>query len=125
MMSFAIDKAFKNYLNFSGRSSRSEFWYFFLFILIGNFLTHLIDTYIIGYHPDEMGIVSGIFFLATAFPQLSLTFRRLHDTGKSGWWFLLSFTIIGLIPLLVWWCTTGDPKKNRYGNIPKVLSDFT
>ena len=124
-MSFAIDKAFRNYLNFSGRSIRSEFWYFFLFILIGNFLTHLIDTYIIGYHPDEMGIVSGIFFLATAFPQLSLTFRRLHDTGKSGWWFLLSFTIIGLIPLLVWWCTTGDPKKNRYGNIPKVLSDFT
>tara|TARA_Y100000389_G_scaffold32366_1_gene27495 strand:- start:118 stop:495 length:378 start_codon:yes stop_codon:yes gene_type:complete len=125
MMSFAIDKAFRNYFNFSGRSNRSEFWYFFLFILIGNFLTHLIDTYIIGYHPDEMGIVSGIFFLATAFPQLSLTFRRLHDTGKSGWWFLLSFTIIGLIPLLVWWCTTGDPKKNRYGNIPKVLSDFT
>ena len=125
MMSFAIDKAFKNYFNFSGRSNRSEFWYFFLFILIGNFFTHLIDTYIIGYHPEEMGVVSGIFFLATAFPQLSLIFRRLHDTGKSGWWFLLSFTIIGLIPLFVWWCTTGDPKKNRYGNIPKVLSDFT
>ena len=124
-MSFAIDKAFRNYLNFSGRSIRSEFWYFFLFIFIGNFLTHLIDTYIIGYHSEEMGIVSGIFFLATAIPQLSLIFRRLHDTGKSGWWFLLSFTIIGLIPLLVWWCTTGDQKKNRYGNIPKVLSDFT
>jgi len=124
-MNFAIDKAFKNYLNFSGRSNRSEFWYFFLFIIIGNFLTNLIDTYIIGYHPEEMGIVTGIFFLATVIPQLSLTFRRLHDTGKSGWWFLLSFTIIGLIPLLVWWCTTGDPKKNRYGNIPKVLSDFT
>lgn len=125
MMSFAIDKAFRNYLNFSGRSIRSEFWYFFLFIFIGNFLTHLIDTYIIGYHSEEMGIVSGIFFLATAIPQLSLIFRRLHDTGKSGWWFLLSFTIIGLIPLFVWWCTTGDQKKNRYGNIPKVLSDFT
>ena len=124
-MSFAIDKAFKNYFNFSGRSNRSEFWYFFLFILIVNFFTHLIDTYVIGYHPDEMGVVSGIFFLATAFPQLSLIFRRLHDTGKSGWWFLLSFTIIGLIPLFVWWCTTGDQEKNRYGNIPKVLSDFT
>ena len=125
MMSFAINKAFKNYLNFSGRSNRSEFWYFFLFILIINFFTHLIDTYIIGYHPEEMGIVSGIFFLATVIPQLSLTFRRLHDTGKSGWWFLLSFTIIGLIPLFVWWCTTSNSKKNRYGNIPKVLSDFT
>jgi uncharacterized membrane protein YhaH (DUF805 family) len=125
MMSFAIDKAFRNYLNFSGRSNRSEFWYFFLFILLGNFLTNLIDTYIIGYHPEEMGIISGIFFLATVIPQLSLTFRRLHDTGKSGWWFLLSFTVIGLIPLFVWWCSTSNPKKNRYGNIPKVLSDFT
>ena len=125
MMSFAIDKAFKNYFNFSGRSNRSEFWYFFLFILIGNFFTHLIDTYIIGYHPEEMGVVSGIFFLATAFPQLSLIFRRLHDTGKSGWWFLLSFTVIGLIPLFVWWCSMSDPKKNRYGNIPKMLSDLT
>ena len=125
MMSFAIDKAFKNYFNFSGRSNRSEFWYFFLFILIVNFFTHLIDTYVIGYHPDEMGVVSGIFFLATAFPQLSLIFRRLHDTGKSGWWFLLSFTVIGLIPLFVWWCSMSDPKKNRYGNIPKMLSDLT
>ena len=125
MMSFAIDKAFRNYLNFSGRSIRSEFWYFFLFILIGNFLTHLIDTYIIGYHPEEMGIVSGIFFLATVIPQLSLTFRRLHDIGKSGWWFLISFTVIGLIPLLVWLCSMSEPKKNHYGNIPKMLTDFT
>ena len=124
-MSFAIDKAFKNYLNFSGRSNRSEFWYFFLFIFLGNSLTHIIDTYIIGYHPEEMGIVTGIFFLATAIPQLSITFRRLHDIEKSGWWFLLSFTLIGLIPLFVWWCTISDPKKNRYGNIPKMLSDFT
>ena len=124
-MSFAIDKALKNYLNFSGRSNRSEFWYFFLFILLGNSFTHLIDTYIIGYHPEEMGIVTGIFFLATAIPQLSITFRRLHDIGKSGWWFLLSFTVIGLIPLFVWWCTASNPKKNRYGNIPKILSDFT
>jgi len=125
MMSFAIDKAFKNYFNFSGRSNRSEFWYFFLFIILMNFLTNLIDTYIIGYHPDEMGVVSGIFFLATAFPQLSLIFRRLHDTGKSGWWFLLSFTVIGLIPLFIWWCTIGDQEKNHYGNSPKVLSDLT
>jgi len=125
MINFAINKALKNYFNFSGRSNRAEFWYFFLFILLANFLTHLIDTYIVGYHPDEMGIVNGIFFLATAIPQLSLIFRRLHDIGKSGLWFLLSFTIIGLIPLFIWWCTMSDPKKNRYGNIPKLLTDFT
>ena len=122
MINFAINKAFNNYLNFSGRANRSEFWYFFLFIVLINALTHVIDTYIIGYHPEEMGIVSGVFWLATAIPQLSITFRRLQDVGKSGWWFLLSFTIIGFIPLIVWWCTMSEPRKNRYGNIPKMLT---
>jgi uncharacterized membrane protein YhaH (DUF805 family) len=122
MINFAINKAFNNYLNFSGRANRSEFWYFFLFIVLINALTHVIDTYIIGYHPEEMGIVSGVVWLATAIPQLSITFRRLQDVGKSGWWFLLSFTIIGFIPLIVWWCTMSEPRKNRYGNIPKMLT---
>ena len=122
MINFAINKAFNKYFDFGGRSNRSEFWYFFLFILIGNTITHIIDTYIIGYHEEEMGIVSGIFWLVTAIPQLSITFRRLHDVGKSGLWFLLSFTIIGFIPLIIWWCTMSEPKKNRYGNVPKMLT---
>ena len=122
MINFAINKAFNKYFDFGGRSNRSEFWYFFLFILIGNTITHIIDTYIIGYHEEEMGIVSGIFWLVTFIPQLSITFRRLHDVGKSGLWFLLSFTIIGFIPLIIWWCTMSEPKKNRYGNIPKMLT---
>ncbi len=122
MINFAINKAFNKYFDFGGRSNRSEFWYFFLFILIGNAIAHIIDTYMIGYHEEEMGIVSGIFWLVTFIPQLSITFRRLHDIGKSGLWFLLSFTIIGFIPLIIWWCTMSEPKKNRYGNVPKMLT---
>lgn len=122
MINFAINKAFNKYFDFGGRSNRSEFWYFFLFIFIGSSIFHLIDTYIIGYHEEEMGIVSGIFWLATFIPQLSITFRRLHDVGKSGLWFLLSFTIIGFIPLIIWWCTMSEPKKNRYGKVPKMLT---
>ena len=61
MINFAINKAFNKYFDFGGRSNRSEFWYFFLFIFIGSSIFHLIDTYIIGYHEEEMGIVSGIF----------------------------------------------------------------
>lgn len=125
MIGFAIDKAFKNYFNFSGRSNRSEFWYFFLFILLANALTHFIDTWILGYHSEEMGLISGIFYLCTFIPQLSIIVRRLHDTGKSGWWFLVSFTIIGFIPLFIWWCTISEQNKNRYGNVPKMLSDFS
>ena len=82
MINFAINKAFNKYFDFGGRSNRSEFWYFFLFILIGNAIAHIIDTYMIGYHEEEMGIVSGIFWLVTFIPQLSITFRRLHDVGK-------------------------------------------
>ena len=124
MINFAINKAFNKYFDFGGRSNRSEFWYFFLFILIGNAFVHIIDTYFIGYHPEEMGPVSGIFWLVVAIPQLSITFRRLHDVGRSGLWFLLSFTIIGFIPLIVWWCSRSEPIKNRYGNVPKMLTDL-
>ena len=122
MINFAINKAFNKYFNFGGRSNRPEFWYFFLFILLGSSFTNVIDTYLIGYHPEEMGIVSGIFWLVTCIPQLSITFRRLHDVGKSGWWFLLSFTLIGFVPLIVWWCSISEPKKNRYGKVPKMLT---
>tara|TARA_A100001011_G_scaffold149790_1_gene158066 strand:+ start:8757 stop:9137 length:381 start_codon:yes stop_codon:yes gene_type:complete len=125
MISFAIKKGFQNYFNFSGRSSRSEFWYFYLFILILTSITTFIDTFIFGYHPEELGTTGVIFLLLTIIPQLSIIVRRLHDVGKSGWWFLLSFTIIGLIPLLIWYCTMSDPKKNKYGAIPKLLTDFT
>ena len=125
MISFAIKKGFQNYFNFYGRSSRSEFWYFYLFILILSSITTFIDTFILGYHSEELGTTGEIFLLLTIIPQLSIIVRRLHDVGKSGWWFLLSFTIIGIILLLIWWCTMSDPKKNKYGAIPKLLTDFT
>ena len=124
MINFAINKAFNNFFNFSGRSNRSEFWYFFLFIFLASFLTHVIDTYILGYHPDETRLVSGVFLTITFIPQLSIIVRRLHDVGKSGWWFLLSFTVIGLIPLIVWYCSMSEPRKNKFCNIPKMLSHF-
>ena len=113
MMFFAIKKGFLNYFHFSGRSSRSEFWYFYLFILFLSSISTFIDTFILGYHSEELGTTGKIFLLLTIIPQLSIAIRRLHDVGKSGWWFLLSFTIIGLIPLLVWYCTMSDPKKNK------------
>jgi uncharacterized membrane protein YhaH (DUF805 family) len=81
MINFAIKKGFVNYFNFSGRSSRSEFWYFFLFIIIMSSITTLIDTYILGYHSEELGTTGKIFLLLTIIPQLSIIIRRLHDVG--------------------------------------------
>ena len=93
MINFAINKAFNKYFDFV-RSNRSEFG-IFLFILIGNAIAHIIDT-AIGYHEEEMGIVRE-FLVSNIYSSTSITFRRLHDIGKSGLWFLL--TIIDLFLL--------------------------
>ena len=121
MIGFAIDKAFKNYFNFSGRSNRSEFWYFFLFILLANALTHFIDTWILGYHSEEMGLITGIFYLCTFIPQLSIIVRRLHDTGKSGWLYLLVLIpYIGSLIIFIFTVIQGDKEDNKYGPDPKA-----
>lgn len=120
----AISRAFSNYCNFEGRASRSEFWWFqlFAFILCAPFSTAAnimeatgSDLYII---PQ---IIYGIISLALFLPQLGLTIRRLHDIGKSGWWWFLQFACcVGTIVLLVWWCKDSDPVENEYGPVPNL-----
>jgi uncharacterized membrane protein YhaH (DUF805 family) len=51
-------------------------------------------------------------------PWLGVIVRRLHDVGRSGWWFLILFTIIGIIPLFIWACMEGDANPNEYGEVP-------
>jgi uncharacterized membrane protein YhaH (DUF805 family) len=58
------------------------------------------------------------FSVAVILPSICLDVRRLHDTGRSGWWCLLSFTIIGIIPLTIWYCQPGQPGANKYGRNP-------
>jgi len=134
-----------NYFNFKGRASRSEFWFFYLFLLIGYAIS--ICTMFISIKLF-IGIIS-IFVLAMIIPSLAVTVRRLHDINKSGWFILLPlpfdimervlerssgevmgfsllFTVIALglyIYLLVLYCTDGDKKNNRFGkNIYKGKS---
>ena len=64
------------------------------------------------------GILSGIFWMATVVPYLAVGVRRLHDVNRSGWWLLLSFTVIGLIPLFIWAVSKGTEGKNRFGKNP-------
>ena len=77
----SIESAFKKYFVWKGRASRSEFWWFYLFIIIGSIVTTLIDL-IYG-----VPVLNTIFTLATFIPFLSVFIRRLHDTGHSGWWY--------------------------------------
>ncbi len=116
----AIASGFKKYSKFHGRSTRSEYWWWVLFTTLVGFGLGLVRQ-ILG--PQTGGgiglqIVAAIFNLGTLVPSICVTARRLHDTGRSAYWMLLSITVIGLIPLIIWYATPGKPGKNQYGRNP-------
>lgn len=98
---------FKHYFDFRGRARRQEYWY----IVIWNIIFAIIP------------LVNILWILATFIPGLALSVRRLHDTGKSGFWLLLHLIpLIGSIILLVWFFTDSKPQANRFGSSPKYVS---
>ena len=115
----AIKICFKKYLVVEGRASRSEYWWFILFGILFDVACELID-YSLGYKYGEFGL---FFFISliTLIPSVTVAIRRLHDVNKSGWWVLLPFTIIGLIPLFIWNVSKGTEGKNRFGEYPLKL----
>ena len=121
-MDFAtsINTCFSKYAVFSGRASRSEFWWFSLFCLIGGIVTSVVDIMILGYSSEGYGPVNIIFSVITSLPALAVGARRLHDINKSGWWQLITLTIIGIILLIIWFATVGENKKNSHGKLIKL-----
>jgi uncharacterized membrane protein YhaH (DUF805 family) len=106
----AIKSGFGNYVNFSGRAIRSEYWYWALFTTIGTFVTYLFDR------ATGVPITEPLFSLATLLPGLAVLVRRLHDLDRTGWWVLLIFIpLIGAIVLIVWFCMKGTEGPNRFG----------
>src|SRR5262245_60667493 len=92
----AISSGFSHYVKFDGRAPRSEFWYWILFVVILQIIAQIVDA-LIGI-PALEAIVS----LGLLLPGISVSIRRLHDIDRTGWWILLSLTIIGSILLIVW-----------------------
>ena len=111
----SIKTCFNKYAFFSGRASRSEFWFFVLFGIIGGTIAVIIDVMILGYPTEESGPINLIFSVALIVPSISVTTRRLHDINQSGWFQLLWITIIGGILLVIWYATEGEKQKNRFG----------
>ena len=111
----SIKTCFNKFAVFSGRASRSEFWFFVLFGFLGGIIAVIIDVMILGYAFEENGPINLIFSVALIVPSISVAARRLHDINKSGWWQLLWITIIGGILLIIWHATEGENKKNRFG----------
>lgn len=114
--------ALKKYATFSGRSQRSEYWFFFLFYLLIVFGFAMLDVLLGTYSESgEFGLFSGAFVLAMLIPSLAVGVRRLHDIGRTGWWLLIGFVpIIGTIVLLVFAVTDSEPGTNAYGPDPKA-----
>jgi uncharacterized membrane protein YhaH (DUF805 family) len=103
----------KKYAVFEGRAGRQEFWMFVLFHLIAIVVLAIIGSII------RTQIILYIYYLATLIPYLALGVRRLHDTGRSGWWWLISFIPFGGFVLLFFFIIDSQPGTNKYGPNPK------
>ena len=120
MMSFgdAVTNCLSNnYVGFSGRASRSEYWFWVLFTMIVSFVTGIMDGFIFG-SEFGTGTISNIAAVIYFLPGLAVWVRRLHDVGKSGWWILSSILILPVLLLLYWLIIEGDSNPNEYGEVP-------
>lgn len=105
----AVKSCFEHYATFAGRAPRSEYWFFTLFCWVVEAAAGLATG----------ETVSSLVGLALLIPSLAVSVRRLHDTDRSGWWFLFALIpLIGWIFWLIWMCTAGDRHENRFGADP-------
>jgi uncharacterized membrane protein YhaH (DUF805 family) len=120
----AVRTCFSKYATFSGRARRAEFWWFSLFNFITSIVLTIIDGLVFGGAGGGMGggsidPLSSLYSLAVLVPGLAVGARRLHDTGRSGWWQLLMLIpIVGAIILIVWWASKGNDGTNGHGSNP-------
>ena len=117
----AVKSFFVRWNDFKTRSSRSEYWWATLFSVLVSLASDLINVAIAS-TPSALifiiAILVIIFLIFMMIAGIALAIRRLHDLDKSGWWYLLIFTIIGIIPLTIWFCFKGTEGENRFGENP-------
>ncbi|NOW04469.1 DUF805 domain-containing protein [Clostridium beijerinckii] len=107
----------KKYAVFEGRACRKEYWMFILFNFLFTILAIIIEVALRGDY-----IVLATYILAMIIPNISSVVRRLHDIGKSGFWFFIRFIpVIGGIWMIMLLCTEGEPGGNQYGEDPKLM----
>ena len=122
-MSFgqAVSSGFSKYATFSGRARRSEYWYWVLFVILVTVVAAVADSLFKTRVTDgsPYGWITLVVALALLIPGIAVTVRRLHDTDRSGWWYLLSFVCgIGALIVLIFCIIEGTPGPNKYGDSP-------
>lgn len=107
---------FKKYADFKGRARRKEYWMFVLFNIIAAVVVAIVGALI------KFPVLAGIYSLAIIVPSIAVGVRRLHDIGKSGFWYFIAFVpVIGGIWMLVYMCMDSQPGENAYGPNPKGM----
>ena len=114
-------EAFRKYAVFEGRARRKEYWFFALFNFFAIAVLSVVDMLFGNFNVQlELGLLSGAYALVILIPSLSVSVRRLHDTGRSGWWALVNFLpLVGWIVMAVFAALDSEPGANRYGPNPK------
>lgn len=111
----------RKYAVFEGRARRKEYWFFILFNVLISFVLGIIDNMLglimEGVGLGVLGLLYGLFVLI---PSIAVTIRRLHDSDRTGWWFLIAFVpLIGGLVLLIFMVLDGNRGRNRYGEDPQ------
>jgi uncharacterized membrane protein YhaH (DUF805 family) len=115
----SIKHVFGNLTNFSGRASRSEFWWFYLFIVIVAAVLSIIASATGASSGSGGGVITFIIYVIVILAILSVSVRRLHDSNKSGWLILLNLLpCIGPIILIIFWVQPSTEGDNRHGPRP-------
>jgi uncharacterized membrane protein YhaH (DUF805 family) len=112
----AIRSGFSNYVGFSGRAPRSEYWYWTLFVILVSIVASILDVAIFPFH--QLSPLSTIASIVLLLPGIAVGARRLHDMDHTGWWLLIMLTGIGAFVLLIWFCFRGTEGPNRFGPDP-------
>lgn len=115
-MSFqeAISSGLSRYIDFKTRSSRSEYWFWVLFVILLSIVAGVIDNLLFG-----SSILGTLVTLGLLVPGIAVGVRRLHDIDRSGWWYLIALIpLIGALVLIYWFVQPGTPGSNEYGDNP-------
>lgn len=115
-MNYFLD-ALKNYVNFTGRATRQQYWMYILFYIVFYFVAVMLDINLGQFDEEEMtGFISTIYTFGLLLPTIAILARRLHDIGRSSWWILLILIpVAGSLVILIFTLIDSQKGENEYG----------